>query len=1001
MNQKRLVIIRLGLILISSILLAIPFRVEAQNIIVKPYQQNVRPNKMVLMWETDGTGSGFVDWGLTPFTLDNTAISMTSTSDGANQIHRARITGLQPATKYYYKVRTASGVLSSLYNFRTNPTAASEQSLKFAAMSDMQFDSGNPTVFQNIIEQGVAKIANASFPNGIEDLNGILIPGDLVSSGEYSLYRNTFFSKADSIFPYVPIYPAIGNHEYIGSGVHTYLDYFDLPLNGSSTSPEEWWYSDISNVRLIGLNSNSAADQVTQLSWLQSILDAAGANTNIDFVFILIHHPFKSELWTPGELDFTGDVVAKLELFTTAYGKPSIHFFGHTHAYSRGQSRDHNHLWVNVATAGGNIDYWGEFSNNDYDEFVISEDEYGFVMLEVEAGADPKFILKRYSQGDEFTPKDNTLTEEITIKKFDSPPTTPIALFPSDDIAISCVNLKASAFSNQGNSHQATHWQIVEGCDFTDPDVIDIWKQSENWYNQINTQLNDDLTDETIATLSENKSYCWRVRYRNANLTWSDWSESLSFNTLANNDSSTSNLLLNGDAELGTTNWAGDIESISSNECGSVPAHEGGKLFAVGGVCTNEQALGIANQNIDISTYALQIDSSNYAVEYAGFLRSFATGNDQPEMYIEFLDAGNALLGTTPSLLNTIDQWLYQSGNVAVPSGTRTLNVVLKGTRLIGTDNDSYFDALSVKLIISNCPTYIDTCNDDIQNGDETGVDCGGSCSPCIDTCSFVTLAANDFETNWGIWNDGGIDCRRNPNDGTFANSGTFAIRLQDNTDASIMTTDVLDLSIYDELKIDFTYITFSMETEEDFWLQISTDGGVSYTTIADYDSNDEFVNDVREFESVIISGPFTATTSLRFRCDASANNDKVFLDDVTIQGCTSEGFAVSSAPKISNLERNMIEENNKGISVGISSLSLYPNPSSDILNISYKLTQPTEVQFIIFDFAGKEVTRHNMKAGEGIQKTNLVVKEMNSGIYLLQVTTEKDRLIKKFVVLR
>ena len=138
------------------------------------------------------------------------------------------------------------------------------------------------------------------------------------------------------------------------------MDYFNLPLNGTTSNPEEWWFKDISNVRLIGINSNSSsADLAIQLTLLQSVLDDAGTDNTIDFVFVQLHNPFKSELWTPGELDFTGEIIALLEQFSTLYNKPSIHFFVHTHAYSRGQSRDHNHLLVNVATAGGAIDNWG------------------------------------------------------------------------------------------------------------------------------------------------------------------------------------------------------------------------------------------------------------------------------------------------------------------------------------------------------------------------------------------------------------------------------------------------------------------------------------------------------------------------------------------------------------------------------------------------------------------------------------------------------------------
>ena len=56
---------------------------------------------------------------------------------------------------------------------------------------------------------------------------------------------------------------------------------------------------------------------------------------------------------------------------------------------------------VNVASAGGNLDYWGEYPNNDYDEYTISQDEYGYVLIETIAGDNPEFTLKRFSLGDE------------------------------------------------------------------------------------------------------------------------------------------------------------------------------------------------------------------------------------------------------------------------------------------------------------------------------------------------------------------------------------------------------------------------------------------------------------------------------------------------------------------------------------------------------------------------------------------------------------------------
>jgi hypothetical protein len=680
--------------------------INAQNIIVKPYLQNGSPSDMSIMWETDAANDGFIDWGTTAFALTNTVMSTSIAGEGTNRIHTATISGLTADTKYYYRVRTSTDMLSLVYTLKTHPTKSSETSLNLVAMSDMQRDGSRPNVFETIIDSGIIPVATANYPNGLEDIEAILIPGDLVSTSNYSSWRNTFLAPADGLFPYVPMYPVPGNHEYYGTGVSLFFDYINLPLNGSVSNPEEWWFKDISNVRIVGLNSNNGT--AGQLTWLQTVLDAAGADDTIDFVFAQIHHPYKSELWTPGELNFTGDVIALLETFSTAFNKPSIHFFGHTHAYSRGQSRDHNHLWVNVATAGGAIDNWGEFPNADYEEFVLSEDEYGFVMLEVEAGADPTFVLKRYSQGDQDTFENNALSDEITIKRFDTAPNTPSGVSPVGDIGVTCVDLKASAFNNGSNTHQASHWQIVEGCDFSDPSLQEVWKQSTNWYNEVNTQLGDDLTDENGFSLTGSTAYCWRVRYRNSNLTWSAWSSPVSITT-TNSSYITANLLLNSDAESAIANWTGDIESLTSDECGSVPTYEGTNFFAVGGVCANEQTTGLATQDVDVTAYAAPIDAGNYQVEFSGYLRSWANNNDMPELYVEFLDGNDTLLATTMTISNNTPVWLLRTGYQVIPTATRTLRTVLKGNRLAGSDNDSYFDALSLRLVEANCPTLSTT----------------------------------------------------------------------------------------------------------------------------------------------------------------------------------------------------------------------------------------------------------------------------------------------------
>jgi hypothetical protein len=148
----------------------------------------------------------------------------------------------------------------------------------------------------------------------------------------------------------------------------------------------------------------------------------------------------------------------------------------------------------------------------------------------------------------------------------------------------------------------------------------------------------------------------------------------------------------------------------------------------------------------------------------------------------------------------------------------------------------------------------------------------------------WTQIIYDDFEGGFGNWNDGGTDCLLYT-EGTYAHQGSNAADLQDNTTTSVMTTNNLDLSAYSEVKVDFWYICISMDkVAEDFWLQISTNGGSSFDTVEEWNLDDEFVNGTFYPDSVTITGyTLTSTTQLRFRCDASGDKDDVYIDEVLV----------------------------------------------------------------------------------------------------------------------
>ena len=319
---------------------------SAQAIRVGPFLQQATPDGIWVVWETTSGTESTIEWGPTA-ALGESVVGSSIASEGSARIHQGQITGLEAGTRYFYRVRTG-GAQSGIFAFETPDLQSSEASFRFTVYSDMQGNGGAPLKHQEVVNEGMIDFVEANFGPLLEtELDFTLVPGDLVSTGtNYDHWKDHFFDESFNLFRHVPVYPVPGNHE---QNAHWFFDYFVLPQNGTPGFEEHWYFFDHGNVRIIGLDSNGGYRVQAQLDWLDGVLADASTDPDIDFVFAQLHHPYKSEVWSPGDTAYTGDVVRRLEAFTSATGKPSIHFFGHTHAYERGQSRDHQHLWVNAA----------------------------------------------------------------------------------------------------------------------------------------------------------------------------------------------------------------------------------------------------------------------------------------------------------------------------------------------------------------------------------------------------------------------------------------------------------------------------------------------------------------------------------------------------------------------------------------------------------------------------------------------------------------------------
>ena len=298
--------------------------------------------------------------------------------------------------------------------------------------------------------------------------------------------------------------------------------------------------------------------------------------------------------------------------------------------------------------------------------------------------------------------------------------------------------------------------------------------------------------------------------------------------------------------------------------------------------------------------------------------------------------------------------------------------------------NDAAGNSSSASNSINVTTLTAPTCFDGIQNGDETGVDCGGvSCAPC--SGSNDILNEGYFETGWDGWTDGGSDCSRSA--GSFSYEGTYSIKLRDNSGtSSAMTLSNIDVSTYDQVEVDFYFYVNSMESGEDFWLRFY-DGSI-WNTVTTWTSGSEISNGLFYNATVTIDPidfNFASNSGFRFQCDASGNNDQIYIDQVTITGISGGGAASSSTTLMGGAKDLRDEPSFEN------DFLLYPNPvKGNILNI--KFYDEIDVAYRILNMLGQTV------ASGQIVNEQVNIEHLKSGMYFIEVNDQDEVMTKRFI---
>jgi hypothetical protein len=110
-------------------------------------------------------------------------------------------------------------------------------------------------------------------------------------------------------------------------------------------------------------------------------------------------------------------------------------------------------------------------------------------------------------------------------------------------------------------------------------------------------------------------------------------------------------------------------------------------------------AEGYASQNIDISSYASDIDGGGVTSDFAYDFRSNDGTRDSSNFAIDFLNASNVSIGGMTTAWSYATGWnLGSISNFAVPVGARSLTITLGARRDSLAATDIYFDNIRASL---------------------------------------------------------------------------------------------------------------------------------------------------------------------------------------------------------------------------------------------------------------------------------------------------------------
>jgi hypothetical protein len=152
----------------------------------------------------------------------------------------------------------------------------------------------------------------------------------------------------------------------------------------------------------------------------------------------------------------------------------------------------------------------------------------------------------------------------------------------------------------------------------------------------------------------------------------------------------------------------------------------------------------------------------------------------------------------------------------------------------------------------------------------------------------WTEIFAQGFESGFGEFQDDGSDARRYSG-GRYSHTGSKSLELRDDTKTSLSYTNPFTVSSYSTLKVEFWYKSRRFKQKSDsFSLESSTgDTGTDWVTRETWSFRvtDGF-NKNNRWRYASVEFPINTTTMrIQFKNNGDKNNEKIYIDDVTVSG--------------------------------------------------------------------------------------------------------------------